>query len=104
MEQIFGLYDNRTKTRVEVKAISIGSNEWKALSPFHKETNPSLMINDQKKVYHCLGCDKKGRLWDDKYYSKTKGKKVKVGEVGTIGAFLLRVIKQQGGKRNGTVN
>ncbi len=38
----------------------IGGSEWQALCPFHKDTKPSLNINEQTGAYYCHGCGKKG--------------------------------------------
>ena len=58
--------ETKTRHKVEVVAIYIGGSEWKAICPFHDDHKPSLNINEDKKVYHCLGCGKKGQLWKDK--------------------------------------
>lgn len=36
--------------------------DYLGLCPFHGDTKPSLSINPEKGVFHCLGCGRKGRL------------------------------------------
>lgn len=63
-EQTFDLFDSEARSKVTVKAIKQG-NAWKALCPKHNDTNPSLSISPEKRMYHCFGCDFKGSLWDE---------------------------------------
>lgn len=39
-------------------------NELVGLCPFHEETEPSLKINTQKKVFNCFGCHASGNVLD----------------------------------------
>ncbi|TET10383.1 MAG: hypothetical protein E3J83_00550 [Candidatus Atribacteria bacterium] len=62
-EQEFDLWDSEEQKVVKVKAKRAGS-EWKAICPFHDDNNPSLYINEEKRVYFCHGCGKKGILYN----------------------------------------
>jgi len=62
----FTLYDKDNRKKVKVTAIRVGS-EWQALCPFHNDTHPSLSINEEKGVYYCHGCEKRGRIYSPDY-------------------------------------
>ncbi|MBB5687515.1 hypothetical protein FHS49_003557 [Sphingobium boeckii] len=34
--------------------------EWKGLCPFHTETTPSFVVNDEREFFHCFGCGAHG--------------------------------------------
>ena len=36
---------------------------WKALCPFHKEKTPSLIVNEEKKIFNCFGCNTGGDIF-----------------------------------------
>ncbi len=36
---------------------------YKALCPFHREKSPSLVINSEKKIWHCFGCGAGGDIF-----------------------------------------
>lgn len=40
--------------------IPSGHNRYKALCPFHNEKTPSFIINDDRQLYHCFGCNAHG--------------------------------------------
>lgn len=54
----------------------------KIVCPFHNDDNPSCMVSDELKTYHCFGCHAKGtvvefvrdyeRIYGDKNYSQIK--------------------------------
>lgn len=54
----------------------------KIVCPFHNDDNPSCMVSDELKTYHCFGCHAKGtavefvrdyeRIYGDKNYSQVK--------------------------------
>ncbi len=39
-------------------------DQWKALCPFHDDTNPSLKVNTAKNIFHCFACEAKGNVLD----------------------------------------
>jgi AAA domain-containing protein/CHC2-type zinc finger protein len=50
------------------KTKQIGRNEFKAICPFHKDTNPSLNFNNQSGQYYCHGCGNRGDIFH--FYGK----------------------------------
>ena len=39
-----------------------GGGEYKIVCPFHDDDNPSLSISEDKRVFHCFGCQTSGDL------------------------------------------
>ena len=52
------------------KIQKIGGQEFKAICPFHEDTNPSLSFNNQTGQFFCHGCKEKGDIFN--FYSKVK--------------------------------
>lgn len=50
------------------KIQKIGGDEFKAICPFHDDTNPSFNFNNQSGKYFCHGCGKKGDIFH--FYGK----------------------------------
>lgn len=38
-------------------------NNYKGVCPFHNDTSPSLIVNDQKKIYKCFSCNNSGDVF-----------------------------------------
>jgi hypothetical protein len=74
MTQNFKLHKSGHPGPEFVDAEPEGNNQWMALCPFHKgDTDPSLSINSEMRVWHCFGCNAMGSLWDDSFEPIPKG-------------------------------
>lgn len=54
-----------TKIKITDIAKSYGldtDKRGKTTCPFHNDSDPSLMLNDKKNIFHCFGCGAKGDL------------------------------------------
>lgn len=62
-ERTFKLWSSEKKEVLVVSAKREG-RYWKALCPFHSDNKSSLVIDEQRGVFHCFGCGKKGGLFN----------------------------------------
>ncbi|MBN1299251.1 MAG: hypothetical protein JW997_06170, partial [Actinobacteria bacterium] len=69
----FNLWDNNQKKIFTITAKKVGSG-WKAICPMHNDHIPSLSINAEEGIYHCLSCGFKGKLYNPDY--QKRGKKI----------------------------
>lgn len=67
----FELWNNRKKEFFVIVAMKQG-REWMGICPEHEDTDPSLCINEDKKVYYCQSCHFKGRFYDPNYKYEKK--------------------------------
>ena len=49
---------------IELKKDGTKPGQFKALCPFHEDSNPSLKVNTDKNVFHCFACEAKGNVLD----------------------------------------
>lgn len=75
MKKTFKLWDKGKRKVVEVEAEK-KSKEWASICPNHDDHNPSLCINDQKKVYFCQACGWGGHLYGPNYRQGKTQKKI----------------------------
>src|SRR3990172_3946188 len=64
--QSFELWDKERRQVVTVVAKKIGSN-WLALCNKYDDRKERLSISHEDQLYHCFGCDWKGRLYDSSF-------------------------------------
>jgi len=68
MSKYFDLWDNQEKRKISVEASKKEGKNWIALCPFHSDQNrPNLYIDEEKGVYHCFACNRKGLLYNPDY-------------------------------------
>lgn len=59
-------------------------DEKRALCPFHEERKPSFVVNLEKKVFHCFGCEAKGNVLEFVVYmekSELREAAIVLGEI-----------------------
>lgn len=63
-----GLYSGKEKF--------LGSGDVFIHCPFHSENTPSLAVNEDKRIWHCLGCGKGGKFIDflKEYVNEVEGR------------------------------
>ncbi|BBA85343.1 DNA primase [endosymbiont of Sipalinus gigas] len=73
----------------------IGDNFF-ALCPFHKENNPSFVVNELKKKYHCFGCGAHGNIIDfiKNYYNINFYETIKLLNIDIKNKYNLSNIKK----------
>ncbi|HBC85401.1 MAG TPA: DNA primase [Lentisphaeria bacterium] len=61
---------NEIRSRCDIVDIVSGyiplkrtGGRFKALCPFHNEKTPSFMVNQERQIYHCFGCQKGGDVF-----------------------------------------
>lgn len=74
--QNFTLRDKEKRTIIEVEGRKQGA-EWVAICAKHDDHNPSLYINEEKRVYLCRVCD-----WSGIYITLTTGTIIRILERG----------------------
>lgn len=61
--QIKDLIDTKLKITDVAKSYGLDTDKkGKTTCPFHKDTKPSLMLNNKKNIFHCFGCGIKGNI------------------------------------------
>ncbi len=72
--QDFTLWDNEKRKTIEVEGKKQGI-EWVAICPEHDDHNPSLYINEEKRVYLCRVCGWRGHLDNSDYRNNNQDSK-----------------------------
>lgn len=72
MQKIFVLWDRKEGEKYTVTSEKKKSGEWVAICPKHDDHNPSLRINEEKRVYICDVCKWGGALYNPDHYRKKK--------------------------------
>lgn len=98
MEKTFELWDKERRKVVKVEGKKQG-NEWVALCPEHDDHNPSLRINEEKRVYYCDVCGWGGAFYDSNYkrnsqnYKKEKEIVAIYNYKDELGKLLYQVVR-----------
>ncbi len=73
-------------------------DEYKAICPFHDDSDPSLSVNNKTGQYHCFGCDASGDAFS--FYGELKGISSFDGQVRGIAADF-NIMGSNGKKKSG---
>ena len=63
LDQIRTRVDIVELVREYVPGLKRAGRHWKACCPFHGEKTPSFMVNPDRQIFHCFGCNEGGDLF-----------------------------------------
>ena len=63
LDQIRGRVDIVELVREFVPGLKRAGRHWKACCPFHSEKTPSFMVNPDRQIYKCFGCQEGGGVF-----------------------------------------